>query len=308
MKLSLIIATYNRGAKLIRTLSSLTTQDARPEVWEVVIVNNNSSDNTLELCAEFAQQHPELNIKVVTEPRQGLSHARNCGIESSNAPIIAIIDDDEEVVSTFVSGYINLFESHPEVASAGGAVIPRYEGARPRWMSHLCEVPIANPIPDRGDARPFRQGKIPAGGNMAIRREIIDKYGSFDPELGRCGERLLGGEESNLYDRLRRAGEQVWFLPRVAIYHIIPDSKLEMGYLRQLWFNIGVSQRRRATIEGVSPIVILAKEAAKWGVTLTLALWWCITLNPSKGRYLIAMRRYITQGLIADPTKHHPRG
>ncbi|MFR9557545.1 MAG: glycosyltransferase [Rikenellaceae bacterium] len=299
LQLSLIIATYNRGERLLRSLRSISIQDADPATWELIVVNNNSTDNTISRVEEFILGHPALNIRLVTERRQGLSYARNCGIENSTAPIIAIIDDDEEVVPSFVSGYIDFFGSHPSAAAAGGAVIAEYEGCRPRWMSHLCEVPIANPMPDVKRAYRLAKGKIPAGGNMAVRRSIINRYGGFDTELGRKGDQPLGGEESNLFDRLYRADEEVWFVGGVAILHIIPDSKLRLDYLQRLWFNIGVSQMRRAKIEGVSRSTILFREFAKWVATLMLAFASLLELNPKKGSYLIKMRRNITKGLFS---------
>ncbi|MFI3305872.1 MAG: glycosyltransferase [Rikenellaceae bacterium] len=299
LELSLIIATYNRGEQLLRSLRSVVLQDADPATWELIVVNNNSDDDTVERVERFVAEHSSYNIRLLLEPQQGLSYARNCGIEAATAPIIAIIDDDEEVVTTFVSGYVDFFATHPAAAAAGGAVIPLYESERPRWMSRLCEVPIANPMADVDAPRRLPQGRIPAGGNMAIRSSIIYRYGSFDPELGRKGDKLLGGEESNLFDRLYRAGEEVWFVGGVAIFHIIPDTKLHLDYLRRLWFNIGVSQMRRSKIENVSVATIFFREGAKWIATIVLAFFALLCLNPQKGRYLLKMRCNITRGLFS---------
>ncbi len=299
LQLSLIIATYNRADRITQCLDSLIPQRAEAQRWEAIVVNNNSSDSTIEVVEQFIAQNPNLNIRLVTERKQGLSHARNRGIEESQAPIIAIIDDDERIVPRYIESYINFFEEYSDVAAAGGAVIPLYDNNPPRWVSPLCEVPIANPIAEEAVARPFSQGKIPGGGNMAVRRSVLDKYGLFDPELGRRGDLLLGGEESNLFDRLRQGGEQVWFVPNTAIYHIISGDKLERGYLDRLWFNIGVSQVTRARIEGVRGRVVVWREAQKWCATLALAFWYLVTLRPSKGWYLILMRRGISRGIVS---------
>ncbi len=298
MILSLVVATYNRAARLQPMLLSLLTQSADPAAWEVVVVNNNSTDDTLEVVGAFIAGHTNINMRVVTELRQGLSYARNCGIEATTAPLIAIIDDDEQICPSFVQSYIDFFDTHERVAAAGGAVIAKYDSARPEWLSPFVEIPIANPIAERDVARPFAKGKIPAGGNMAIRREAIERYGAFDTSLGRQGGESMGGEESNLFDRLRRAGEQVWFVPRAAIYHLIGAEKLEREYLCRLWYNIGRSQRRRAHIEGVAFGVVALREGVKWGVTLALALVYFVTLRPSKSRYLLLMRWHISRGLL----------
>ncbi len=300
LQLSIIVATYNRAHLITRTLTSVVEQECDKKRWELVVVNNNSKDNTVEVVERFIADHPDHNIHLVTEVRQGLSYARNCGIERSTAPVIAIIDDDEEVLPRFTTSYIDFFARYRDVSSAGGAILARYDSSRPHWLSKYTEIPIANPIALRGDVRPFKKGKIPGGGNMAIRRSAIDKYGAFDPELGRRGDRLLGGEESNLFERLRCGGEQVWLVPEAAIYHNISDDKLELSYLKKLWFNIGVSQMRRGRIEGVPRCKVLLSEGVKWGVTLVLALFYTVTLRPSKGWYLILMRWGVSRGLISE--------
>ncbi len=298
-KLSLIIATYNRAQQLIETLDSVVAQSAPAADWECVVVNNNSTDETIEAVERFAERHKSFDIKLVTEVKQGLSHARNCGIENSSAPIIAIIDDDELIMPPFIASYIDFFASHPAVASAGGGIVAVYRSARPRWMSSYTEIPIANPLDLGAVARPFPSGKIPGGGNMAIRREAIERYGAFDPELGRRGESLIGGEESNLFQRLRDGGEECWWVPNAVMHHLIPDSKLELDYLERLWYNIGVSAARRGELEGDSQLSVQCREALKWGATLLIALIYIVSLAPSRAKYLALMRYHITRGIYS---------
>ncbi len=130
-QLSIIVATYNRGERLLRTLASLAAQTLPADEWEAVIVNNNSTDDTPALFADFAAAHPSLNLHIVDEPRQGLSHARNRGIASSTAPVIAIIDDDEEVNPEFAAAYVDFFARHPE-ATVGFASSPGTD-VLPMW-------------------------------------------------------------------------------------------------------------------------------------------------------------------------------
>ncbi len=297
-KLSLIIATYNRALQVLETLGSVVEQDAEPALWECVVVNNNSSDDTIVRVNEFISQHPEHNIRLVTELKQGLSHARNCGIESSTAPVIAIIDDDELILPQFISSYITFFETHPSVASAGGEIVAVYRSEPPRWITKYTEKPIANPIDLGAKARPFPAGMIPGGGNMAIRRSAIERYGAFDPNLGRRGSLLIGGEENNLFERLRLGGEECWWVPGAVMHHLIPDEKLEMSYLHKLWYNIGVSHLQRSLIEHRGCAILYIGELLKWGVTVLLSLFYLVTLRPSCGWYVILMRYHITRGML----------
>ncbi|MBR0394319.1 MAG: glycosyltransferase family 2 protein, partial [Alistipes sp.] len=127
MKLSLIIATYNRAAWMTRALESVVRQSAERSTWECIVVNNNSTDDTCEQFNHFAAAHSEYNIRMVVEQEQGLSNARNRGIAEAAGDYIAIVDDDETLEDTFIESYIEFFEAFPRAMVAGGAVIPRYE-------------------------------------------------------------------------------------------------------------------------------------------------------------------------------------
>ena len=297
LRLSLIVATYNRSASLIRALESVAQQNAPASEWECVVINNNSTDDTQERFAEFVAAHPDLNIRMVTELRQGLSFARNRGIRESEAEYIAIIDDDERISPDFITSYISLFDSTPDAVAAGGPIVAEYPSGRPRWMSHFTERPVANTMYFGDKVREFPEGRIPGGGNMAIRRSAVRRYGVFDTSLGYVGESLVGGEESDLFERLRIAEAKYYYVPTAVMYHIIPPEKLTANYLSRLSYNIGVSQLRRALYYRRRARVRI-KEIFKWVVTLVLALWYLVTLQWSKAKYLLLMRWNITKGLF----------
>ena len=272
LRLSLIVATYNRSASLIRALESVAQQNAPASEWECVVINNNSTDDTQERFAEFAAAHPDLNMRMVTELRQGLSFARNRGIRESEAEYIAIIDDDERISPDFITSYISLFDSTPDAVAAGGPIVAEYPSGRPRWMSHFTERPVANTMYFGDKVREFPEGRIPGGGNMALRRSAVRRYGVFDTSLGYVGESLVGGEECDLFERLRIAEAKYYYVPTAVMYHIIPPEKLTANYLSRLSYNIGVSQLRRAKYYHRVGRV-RAMELVKWAVTIVLALW-----------------------------------
>lgn len=295
-KLSLIIATYNRAQSLLRTLRSVVSQSAAPELWECIVVNNNSTDNTAEVFACFAAENQGFDLKLVTETKQGLSNARNAGITASKGEYVAIVDDDETLESSYIESYIEFFDSFPTAMAAGGAVRAEYESHRPRWMSHYTERMIANPIDLDVVVTLFPSSRVPAGGNMAFRREIFDRVGLFNPRLGRNGQSLIGGEENDLFARLRAAGELLYFVPNAAIYHHIPDAKLTDEYFDRLSYNVGRSKALRAqSDEEFSEL--MASERRKRVVTYILAALYTIALQPIKGQYLIRMRNEIYKGI-----------
>ena len=296
-RISIIVATYNRAKQLLGTLESLVQQDLPAAEWECVVVDNNSKDDTQKLFSGFVEKHSEFNLRIVREERQGLSFARNRGIEESRGEIIAIIDDDELVNKEFAKSYLELFAKCDNAVAAGGRVVPDYPTGRPSWLSHFTEKPIANPTDWGDNIRKFPKGRIPAGGNMAFRREILLKYGGFDTTLGRVGGKLTGGEESDLFERLANDGVEFWYVPDAIIYHIIVKEKLTPDYFKRLSYNTGVSQRHRAELHN-RVAGLMFGEVMKWGVTLVLALYYILTLRPSKGWWLLKMRYYITQGIL----------
>ena len=131
---------------------------------------------------------------------------------------------------------------------------------------------------------------------MALRRSAVRRYGVFDTSLGYVGESLIGGEESDLFERLRIAEAKYYYVPTAVMYHIIPPEKLTQKYLSRLSYNIGVSQLRRAKFyHRVGRVRVM--ELVKWVVTIVLALWYLVTLQWSKAKYLLLMRFNITKGL-----------
>lgn len=299
IRLSIVIATYNRSALLMQALNSIVEQTFPRSEWECVVVNNNSSDDTASAFALFAEQHPDYNLRMVLEPNQGLSFARNRGIRESVGEYIAIVDDDERIAPEFVASYVALFDNVPDAVAAGGPIVAEYPEGRPRWMSAFTERPIANTMYFGDKVREFPRGRVPGGGNMAMRRSAVRRYGVFDTSLGYVGETLIGGEETDLFERLQIAEAKYYYVPQAVMYHIIPKEKLSAEYLCRLSYNVGVSQLRRAHYYRRKGRVRV-KEIIKWLITLVLAAWYVITLQWNKARYLVMMRYNITRGLWSE--------
>ena len=298
MELSIIISTYNNAQSLLRTLHSVAEQECDKSRWECVVVNNASTDNTQAVVEEFIAQHPELNLRIVNESQQGLSYARNCGIAESKGQILVFIDDDETVNTEFVSAYLDLFNNHGAFIGAG-AVKACYDSARPKWMSHYTEKMIANPI-DLGDKVVTITSTVtPAGGNMAFNREVFSLYGGFNTSLGRKGSELLGGEENDIFGRIRSLGERVFYAPNAIVYHHIADSKLTPEYFDKLSYGVGVSKRLRAESDGVER-ELFADEKRKRLYTFVLALLYILALQPQKAAWLLRMRKGISKGVFGE--------
>lgn len=303
-KLSLAIATYNRGGKLWKTLMSLALQELDRTLWELVVVDNNSTDDTAEVFRRFAAENPDLDCRMVVETRQGVSWARNRGVEEAVGEYVVFIDDDEEAVPGFLKEYYDFFETYPDAMAAGGRILPRYEAALPRWFSRYTERAIVGTLDLGEEIKPFPKGKFFGGGNHGVRRSVYDKYGMYKTDLGRTGKLLLGGEEKDLYMRFREAGLAMYYLPGAAIYHLIPPERLTREYFLGLCYQIGRSEKVRTLgASKVSYLKRLFTECVKWGGAVVLALGYLIALRPAKGWYLILMRAKITRGLFAKTNR-----
>ncbi len=296
-RISLIISTYNRGPKLLRTLQSLTCQTLASELFEVVVVNNNSTDDTQSLAEEFAAAHPKLDMRVLFEGRQGLSHARNKGIISTTGDYVVFMDDDEVADKNLLSVYHAFFERHPDAVGAGGLMLPVYESGEPKWMSRYTVGPIAGTLHLGDKERPFPKGLFFIGGNMAIRRSAFERHGLFNPELGRKGSLLLAGEEKELYGRITADGAECYYLPDAIVHHIIPPERLTREYFSEVCYRIGCSERVRTQAAGGYAGRLVA-ECVKWCAAAVLAAGYFVTMRGSKGGYLLLMRSRITRGLI----------
>ncbi len=298
MELTIIISTYNNAESLVRTLASVAKQDADKNVWECVVVNNNSTDDTVACVTEFVKSNPDLNIRLVEEPEQGLSYARNRGIAESKGQFLAFIDDDETINEGFVSAYLDLFRNHGAFVGAGVLKVC-YDTARPSWMSHYTEKMIANPFELGKEIVTISSSITPTGGNMAFNREVFNLYGNFDTNLGRKGSELFGGEENDLFQRIRELGERIFYTPHAIAYHHIAEYKLSPEYFDKLSYGVGLSKRIRAekndTVEE-----LFADERAKCRYTWLLAIFYVLTLRPQKAKWLVRMRKGISKGVFEE--------
>lgn len=295
MRISLIIATFNRAQSLLRTLESVARQTLDSSQWECIVVNNNSSDSTQEDVQRFISEHQGLNFRLIECPKQGLSRARNAGINEAQSDILAFVDDDETVVEKFLEEYVKFFDRGLAIA-AGGQVIPKYESERPKWMSRITEQMIANPIQFGPVTMPFPLKKVPAGGNMAFRKEFFNMYGGFEKKLGRKGNVLSGGEETEIFEKLADIGERIYYVPGAIIYHHISDDKLTLDYFDRLSEGVGLSKILRSKYH--TDIERLKKaERNKRRIASLLKIIYTIRAKREKGEMLIRMRDGIERGI-----------
>lgn len=298
--LSVILCTYNRDKYIYNVLRSIADNDYPHNLYEIVLVNNNSTDNTQAECQRFQADYPDITFRYLVEPSQGLSYARNCGITNALGDLLVYVDDDATVNPQYLRTYADFFQRNPDAAAAGGPILPVYETQEPSWMSHYTRQLITGRLYLGSRQRQFPRGAFPGGGNACYRKTVFDAVGPFNVQLGRKGNSLIGAEEKDLFDKMTTRGMHFYYLPNAILYHIIPPHKLTPDYFQRLTYGIGVSERYRTLqISRNKYLIRLLKELIKWAATILLWLKFLITLQPEKGNKLVAFRRNVTRGLLS---------
>ena len=297
--LTAIICTYNREKYIGPLLESIAANDLEKSEYEILLVDNNCTDNTREICKAFAEAHKEVRFRYTTEPEQGLSAARNRGIKEAEGDIIVYIDDDALVDAHYLRDYAEWFKAHPDTMACGGPIEPLYETQEPKWMSPYTRALLTAWMNYGNKVREYPKGRFPGGGNAAYRKSVFDKVGLFNTELGRKGDSLMGAEEKDIFDKMHALGMQILYLPTPVLHHIIPQKKLEKDYFDRWTLQIGMSERKRTlAISKRKYLKRLFSECVKWGGTIVLLCVYTISLHPQKGWKLVQFRWNVTKGLL----------
>ena len=298
--LTVIICTYNREKYIGNLLLALAKNDLPKPDYEIVLVDNNCTDHTREICNAFALQHPDISFRYVIETEQGLSAARNRGIKEAKGDILVYVDDDALVDANYLRAYAEHFATHPDTMAAGGPIEPLYENTvAPAWMTPYTKALLTGWLNYGNQVKPFPKERFPGGGNAAYRKEVFDKVGLFNTALGRKGGSLMGSEEKDIFDKMRALGMTIMYLPTSVLHHIIPQAKLEKPYFDKLTHQIGVSERQRTlAVSRTKYVKRLFSEAVKWMGTIVLFCGYTLQGHPAKGYKLILFRRNVTAELL----------
>lgn len=237
---SVVIATYNRAGDLRDTLRSLA--GLQPDgAWEVIVVDNNSTDDTRRVVEQAAATFP-VALRYLFEREQGRSPALNAGIRAARGTLIATTDDDVRVPPDWLNAAAAGLSSL-SCDFVGGRVRPIWRAPRPAWLpNHGGKAWAVIALLDYGD-RPIEFGvRVPLGVNMAFRRDAFDRAGFLDPNTGRRAGTLLGQEIREWCLRARQAGLRGFYIPDMTVEHVIPAERLCKAYFRRWFYWRGISR------------------------------------------------------------------
>jgi glucosyl-dolichyl phosphate glucuronosyltransferase len=263
--LSVIICTRNRSQVLRNTLDSLVQQQCAPWTFEVIVVDNGSTDGTKSVVESFADKRA--NLSYVYEGRPGIGHARNVGLRASTGRFIAYLDDDAVPVPgwcAIICKTLRDFERRPEskLGAIGGPVEPVFEGGKPSWLSPRFNVAYA--VVDLGsEPREFPRRRLPLSANMALLRAVH--------EANTWNDSLLMCEEADLGGRIAQKGFKFIYVPEMKVHHFIPRERLSTDWLINRYFAEGVahSQLRLGVRRRLRSIVT---------ASVLLPLFWALSI------------------------------
>lgn len=231
MDLSVMICTWNNSRRLAITLDSISRCTIPDNLkWELVVVNNNCTDETDQVAQEFADKLP---LVYVHEPQQGLSRARNAGLKASSGRLIAFTDDDVKPCAEWITAYWNAYQAKPTGSYFGGPVESEFEVSKvDEELLRLATAAISGLDWGRR-ARTLAPNEYFISANWACPAEALRASGGFDTRKGldpSCG-RVRTGEETDLMNRLEKIGLSPWYLPEARIVHFVPVHKCSLKYI-----------------------------------------------------------------------------
>lgn len=236
--ITVALCTHNHADRLARTLADLVHLQPPRQPWEFLVIDNASSDATPSLLEASGWRPVGVDVRIVREEKLGLSNARNRALLEARGEYLLFMDDDETPDPAWLQAYEQAIREYQPDALGGRIEVLFEDGVRPNWLQNEL-LGFLGKL-DHGDARWLTEKSTPIfGGNFAFRRNIFDRIGNFDTQLGRKGNANIGGEDTEIYRRLLEHNCQVRWVPEAIIHHRILTPKLRRGYFLDLHFRQG---------------------------------------------------------------------
>jgi glycosyltransferase involved in cell wall biosynthesis len=223
-RISLIVCTYNRAVLLPRCLMAATSQTLAAADYEVIVVDNASTDHT----HAIVQRWPDVRYLYCLP--SGLSQARNAAAYATRSPVITYIDDDAIPAPDLLQQILAVFDEHPGAACVGGRIEISLPSVIPAWYSkefggYYSEFDLG------GFRRVTELSEFPFGANVSYRREALERIGYFNVQMGRVGTDASGGEDLDAEYRIAQAGGEIYYTPDASVRHIIMPDRMRWSHI-----------------------------------------------------------------------------
>jgi glycosyltransferase involved in cell wall biosynthesis len=269
--------------------------------WEVLVVDNNSTDRTREIVEEFSRRYPG-RFRYLFEPRAGKSYALNAGITQAKGDVAAFMDDDVTVAPDWLQN-LTAPLADGAFACTGGRVAPVWKTDPPHWLGRDGWV-LAGPLVsfDRGE-QGCRLEECPVGTNMAFPLRVFQQYGGFRVDLGPTPHNEIRNEDSEFVRRLLKAGEQLYYVPSAVVYHPVTEDRLNQRYFLTWWFDKARSEIRELGVPRDQGWLIGGIPLNTFRRLLRWSMQWTVTLN-SRSRFECKLKVWYAVGLMAECRSH----
>lgn len=283
-KISVVICTYNRAKFISTALKHLTKQTLHKSDYEIIVVNNNCTDNTASIVDSFIKEKRDYDILHVYEKNQGLSFARNRGLQKSKYDVICYIDDDGNAEPNYLENLQKIFKEEPHLAGAGGKVIPLYEHEEPEWYNPFLRMMVT--AIDFGEKKKKCRGKkYPAGCSMIYRKKYLELAGGFNNDL------KWRADDKYIFHEVSKLSREIYYFPHLKVYHNIDFERTSDKNFDRLSGLLGSEERLR--ILGKKPIYYPFKVLEfifKYFASILIAVYYSLKGQKIKGDYTMRFR------------------
>ncbi|MBW1793717.1 MAG: glycosyltransferase family 2 protein [Deltaproteobacteria bacterium] len=274
--LTVAICTYNRGGRLPKLVMALRQQEC-PISFEILVVDNNSTDNTQVVLDKLAKMDGPA-VRFVKEAKQGIVHARNRAIEESgNSTYLAFIDDDELPGSNWLNAAIDALERERAECVGGEIRVSLPFEERPFWLEGEL-LPFLGEVKNGPDPFWITDSSTPVwSGNVAYQTSIFSNGLRFDYRYNRQGHVIGGGSDEIMFHTLLDGGVRIRYRPDMLIEHLVERWRLKRSYFLKLHYKTGWRSGRWAhteygrTICGIPPFM-MNQALRQWRKALPMVL------------------------------------
>jgi len=227
--ISIIIPTYNRANLLPLTMNSFLSQDYPQDRYEIIVADNNSTDNTREVATRYFGNSAVI-VQYIFEKRQGVHYARNSAAKQASGDILYFTDDDMVADPALLNELVKVFNLFPDVGCATGLILPLFQKEPPAWVRRcLWNGYLSLTERDRPEELIVSKNDLVYSCHQAIRRDVFSKAGGFNPE--NTAGVWIGDGETGLNIKIKSLGYKFAYTSKSIIHHIIPNSRTTLKYL-----------------------------------------------------------------------------
>lgn len=298
--ISVIICTFKIPDFFYLTLDSIINQNISPNKYEIIIVDYNTSNIIPSPIQDIIGQS-KCNIIYSPESRKGLSTARNTGIKQTNSEIVAFIDDDAVADPDWLSSILEIYEKDIDAWAVGGKVLPIWGAKRPDWLDDTL-LRMLSIVEWGEECRPLIWPERLIGTNISFKKVVFSKIGFFNVKLGRKGKILIGGEDTEIQERIHQINKRVMYTPKAIVNHLVPQERLTKNYFLNRSYGNGRSVAIQSYYENKKNTILKCLPQKSLDIAILFAMQLFCKSNPKltffRWRSIASYIGFIHQSII----------